>query len=311
MSIKFVILGLIASVVAACAQSPLPPQNRSNEIVGETVADLPSPYYDFERHVMQSEDGKRRYRIQIAIPRKKAPEAGYAVLYMLDGNAAMASIDAADLKQAFADDPLALVAVGYDVPTRNDVVARAYDYTPPAHDGAGRVANPVVRGRVGGGADHFLDFIRNQVKPLVESRIAIDHARETLWGHSYGGLFTLYALFTEPDAFDQYIAGDPSFWWHEGAVRWYWERFDVSKSACKSVSILMGTKPRNRPVSDQRAAEWQRMTEAVDRQALVEQMTRNMRAGGAHIHARSFEQYGHGEMLRVSLEHALRAAHGQ
>lgn len=311
MSRRFFILCMLASATTAAAQGSLPLQNRSDEIVGETVADRPSPYYDFERHVMQSADGRQRYRIEIAQPKRRAPEAGHPVLYMLDGNAAMAAIGPEDLQAAFADDSLVLVAMGYDVPTRNDVVARAYDYTPPVHQGADLVTRPTVRGRIGGGADHFLDFIRNHVKPLVESRVAIDHARETLWGHSYGGLFALYTLFTEPDAFDQYVAGGPSFWWHDGALLWYWKRFVPSRSDGKKVAILMGTRPRHRPANDARAAEWQRMTEAVDRRALVEQMTRGLRAGGADVHARSFEQHGHGEMLRVSLEHALRAAHGQ
>ena len=43
-----------------------------------------------------------------------------------------------------------LVAVGYDVPTRNDVVARAYDYTPPVFEQGVRRALP-GRWRLGAG----------------------------------------------------------------------------------------------------------------------------------------------------------------
>ena len=50
-----------------------------------------------------------------------SPTGGHAALYMLDGQ---------DLEWLSRRNPPVLVAIGYDVPTRNDVVARAYDYMP-------------------------------------------------------------------------------------------------------------------------------------------------------------------------------------
>ncbi|CCZ17118.1 putative uncharacterized protein [Sutterella wadsworthensis CAG:135] len=37
----------------------------------------------------------------------------------------------------------------------------------------------------------------------------------TLIGHSFGGLFTVNAVLTQPHAFDDFIAADPSFWWDQ------------------------------------------------------------------------------------------------
>ena len=39
--------------------------------------------------------------------------------------------------------------------------------------------------------------------------------RRTLIGHSFGGLFTVNAVLTQPYAFDDFIAADPSFWWDQ------------------------------------------------------------------------------------------------
>lgn len=39
--------------------------------------------------------------------------------------------------------------------------------------------------------------------------------RRTLIGHSFGGLFTVNAVLTQPHAFDDFIAADPSFWWDQ------------------------------------------------------------------------------------------------
>ena len=44
----------------------------------------------------------------------------------------------------------------------------------------------------------------------------VDGGRRALWGHSYGGVLVLHALFTRPDAFSTYAAADPSLWWGQG-----------------------------------------------------------------------------------------------
>ncbi len=65
----------------------------------------------------------------------------------------------------------------------------------------------------GGGDAAFLDFLRTQFQPFVESRVAVDPAQRALWGHSYGGAFVLFALFAEPTAarsYSAYLAADPS-----------------------------------------------------------------------------------------------------
>src|SRR5690606_27573418 len=118
-----------------------------------------------------------------------------------------------------------------------DVTARAYDYTPSVHENGRPVAEPVVRGRVGGGADTFLQFINAQVKSLVATRARLNPDKSFLWGHSYGGLFTMHALFKQPDAFAGYIAGDPSLWWHQAAIMDKWLAFEPNRAAGKRVAI--------------------------------------------------------------------------
>ncbi len=44
-------------------------------------------------------------------------------------------------------------------------------------------------------------------------------------GHSYGGLFTLYALFTHADMFDTYVAISPSIWWNSKYIETEEEQF--------------------------------------------------------------------------------------
>lgn len=297
-----VVLAATLWVADGHAQSaPNGPVRPGMQLVGETVADRPSAVYRFETHRLDSADGKRHYRIQIAVPRQPGPATGYPVLYMLDGNAALDSLTDADLARLGKQATPVLVAVGYDVPTRNDVVARAYDYTPPSFEQGERLPNPVVRGHEGGGADVFLDLLLNRIRPLVRQRAAIDPGKEYLWGHSYGGLFTLYVLYNRPDAFARYIAGDPSAWWNDGVLVRQWQQFQASRAAGKRVAVLVGTRPRDPARPAPPAANGQ----PADTRAAVRDMVDGLRAAGADASYEAFAQFGHGEMLRASLERAL------
>lgn len=300
---------VLACILAAAAQAqtaaPDSPVRPGMQPLGETVADRPSAVYRFETHRLDSDDGKRHYRIQIAIPRNAPQSGGSPALYMLDGNAALATLTPSDLDKLGQGRAPVLVALGYDVATRNDVVSRAYDYTPPVFEHGKPVPGPVVRGRVGGGADVFLEFIRGKVKPLVRERAAIDPDREYLWGHSYGGLFTLHVLFTQPQAFARYVVGDPSAWWHDGALVKEWRQFDARKAAGKRVAVLVGTKPRDPGRPQPGGAE---PAAGEDPRAAVREMAQGLKAAGADATYEAFPQFGHGEMIRASLERALEVA---
>jgi len=170
------------------------------------------------------------------------------------------------------------------------------------------VETPIVRGRPGGGADVFLQLIVSRVKPLVGARARVDPKRAYLWGHSYGGLFTLHTLYTQPDTFARYIAGDPSAWWHDGALIDEWRAFDARRAAGKRVAILVGTKPRDpaRPAPNPPPAHDDGAD--IDPRKAVREMAEGLRRGGADVDYEAFPQYGHGDMIRVSLERALEIA---
>ncbi|RZL65820.1 MAG: alpha/beta hydrolase [Variovorax sp.] len=187
-----------------------------NRPVGPTVAETGSPHYRFDSFKLASADGKRRYHVQLAVPLAAPPQAGYPLLYLLDGNAAFAALTAEELEaMARSGKPLAIAAIGYDTPLGVDVEARSYDYTPPV-PGERITFDDESRGRLGGGADLFLDLLAQRIRPDVEKRVPADPMRTTLWGHSYGGLLVLHTLFTRPHMFPRYASADASLWWHDG-----------------------------------------------------------------------------------------------
>ena len=63
-----------------------------------------------------------------------------------------------------------------------------------------------------GGGDNFLNFIKDELIPKVDSTYRTGPYRIFV-GHSFGGLTVINALITMPKVFNAYIAIDPSLWW--------------------------------------------------------------------------------------------------
>jgi alpha-glucosidase len=66
----------------------------------------------------------------------------------------------------------------------------------------------------GGGADTYLDFIMNTLKPDIDRRYRTKKGRENtaLFGSSLGGLVSYYGLLNYPDTFGKAGVFSPSFW---------------------------------------------------------------------------------------------------
>ena len=64
-----------------------------------------------------------------------------------------------------------------------------------------------------GGAEKFLNFIRDELIPYIESNYRVKHNDRALIGYSHGGLFALFSMFNSPETFQRYYAGSPSIYW--------------------------------------------------------------------------------------------------
>ncbi|RAH80328.1 putative siderophore esterase [Aspergillus japonicus CBS 114.51] len=149
------------------------------------------------------------------------------ILYIVDGNALFLTATEAAWRRAVMSDFQGggvIVAIGYPLTGQvYDFHRRSRDLTPPT--------DPAVPGH--GGADAFLTFLTDTVRPAVHAAFPrLTCAREALYGHSYGGLFALHALFTRHEAFECYLASSPSIWWNG---RWILEeaRGFVEKAKAK------------------------------------------------------------------------------
>lgn len=177
------------------------------------------------------------YRIFVAWPDRPPPASGYRVLYVMDGNAMFLTAveavrtrtgdrprgdpaHAAAVAREIEDALTVVVGIGYP-PDTSVAVARKADLTPAG------LSDPTVP-EATGGAGEFLDFIEQELKPVIEERFRIDRDRQAIFGHSLGGLFVLHTLVERPDAFQTYLAASPSIWYANHAIL---ERIDAFAAA--------------------------------------------------------------------------------
>ena len=169
------------------------------------------------------------YRILIYVPRTAAPASGWPVLYLTDGNAGFATaVDSLKIHSSHQAGTNVgggvVVAIGYPTDEPYDAFRRAWDLSPPP----GRAFPPYYPNTpevMTGGAGEFLSFIETQVKPLIAALVPVDVRRQALYGHSFGGLFALYALFTRPQAFRTWIAVSPTIYWEDCEILGFERRF--------------------------------------------------------------------------------------
>jgi uncharacterized protein len=186
--------------------------------LGETAAHLPF-CVQFD---LTSKLNGRAYRIFVFTPLMAPPPEGYALIVASDGN--MTFPIAAVLNGMFGmGGGRKAVVVGVGYPSDNPLelgLKRRRDLTPPTPVSAipAMPGWPEPKAEDYGGAEDFHRFLTEELRPLIAERWPIDPANQTLYGHSLGGLFTLYALLNHPDSFRTFVASSPSIWWNERAI---------------------------------------------------------------------------------------------
>ncbi|PCM46321.1 esterase [Marinobacter sp. ANT_B65] len=155
---------------------------------------------------MQNGQG-HSYRILVSKPEGELPyTGGYPVIYVLDANAYFASLHEAKRAQKQYRQAI-IVGIAYLGDDPHNFLRRAYDFSPPVSEEANSPPQ--------GGQDVLLDFLEQQVMPAVAERFPVNESQQSLYGHSFGGMFAIYTLFTRPELFNHVVAASPSLWWND------------------------------------------------------------------------------------------------
>jgi predicted alpha/beta superfamily hydrolase len=189
---------------------------------------MPSPVTipDTERRMLSSSVVDQEFSIYVALPYSYTKESkAYPVVYVLDANGMFGMVTETVRLLAYEGLPDdIIVGIGYPVGTYTATLGlRTRDMTPTEVDAAWYdefishfSEQPAYAGA--GGAAHFLRIIREELMPLVNTNYRTMPEDSMLMGDSFGGLFSLYALFSQPDTFQRYVIGSPSVWWDNEVI---------------------------------------------------------------------------------------------
>ncbi|GJL91318.1 alpha/beta hydrolase [Hyphococcus sp.] len=150
---------------------------------------------------LRSDSLDEKRTIIVRTPPKFDPKKTYPVVYVLDGEwnfeYVASYLDYMMDNEVYPD----VIVTGVKNVNRNR------DYTP--------AADPYFDDT--GGADNFLSFVEGGWIAYIDGKYPVSDER-ILVGHSFGGVFTLHALFSGRDLFSAYMAFGSSVWLGDNAL---------------------------------------------------------------------------------------------
>lgn len=168
--------------------------------------------------------------VQLPLDYEMRKNTIYPVMYVTDANRSFPLFANISTILGFPDTgfpQVVVVGIAYPIESMADwAVLRTRDLTPTRHEGTELFWADLLSkmtGRDGfdvqtGGASRFLEFITEELIPFIESEYRVSAEDRALGGYSYGGLFSLYALFEKPQLFGRYFAGSPSLHYDDGVL---------------------------------------------------------------------------------------------
>lgn len=183
-----------------------------------------------ELRILHSDIVEQDYELEISLPFNYSKDSTkYPVIFLLDPSVQFLMMRSYTDDRAFnqAIPKVIIVGIGYGGEGfnkfQNFSVGRLRDYT-PIKDTKIEESNNKYWERMGvkdinfitGGAPLFMEFIRKELFPFMESNYRIDTKDRILCGYSFGGLFALYSLFHDSSLFNKYLIGSPSIWYKDG-----------------------------------------------------------------------------------------------
>lgn len=176
---------------------------------------------EFEIH---SNSTQANYTIRVGLPSDYSADKRYPTIYVLDGESDFAYV--ANQCKEISDNKGVQNAIVVGIGYGNN---RALDYTPTkANEGSG-------------GAQQFMDFIKNELIPKIEQDYSSDTTRASrvILGHSFGGLFCAYAFTQFNNVFGNYLILSPSLW-YDNEVLLRYEQNNRSANAAQRQLVFMG-----------------------------------------------------------------------
>lgn len=200
---------------------------------------------------LTSHEGKE-YQINVTLPPNFNAKKTYPSLFYLDAYWLSQTINGAFtiLNLSHQIDDVVLVGISLKGSIKDWNIQRSLDYTPSVFN-AKLMGFQMISG-IGdegvnldetnsGKAALFLTFLEDSVLKMMKTKYPNVNLNRTLLGHSFGGLFTFYALQQKPHLFKNYISISPSLWWNKQELNHpeLFKKF-IAKAKSKKIFFVYG-----------------------------------------------------------------------
>ena len=193
---------LALSLSLALSSITVSPLALSQTSATEERADYTQFSHVFKSNILNEE---RTVVVQLPKSYKAEPDKAYPVIYRLDGAGNLPLITS--VLERLQNDNAAPEAIIVAI----ENTERLRDLYP--------TVNKEPQGPVGlgGGGKKFLDFLEQELMPLVDEKYRT-HDYKIIGGASAAGVFALYAMTEKPTLFQAHLAYSPAVWWNYGAA---------------------------------------------------------------------------------------------
>jgi predicted alpha/beta superfamily hydrolase len=188
------------------------------EVAGEGLEYFPA----IETHLIVSQYVNQTFKIQVMQPAQRTGEATqFPALYAADGNFTFDALKGIShsIQRSARDAPrFVLVGIGYpsecplagSVLRVRDLTFPSYPKISPTVPAIEGVLTPEEGSKEVGGAEDFQKFIARELIPFIDRSYGTRSDDRAFFGHSGGGTFGLYTMFTNPRLFNRYIVSSPA-----------------------------------------------------------------------------------------------------
>lgn len=280
-----------------------------------------------ESHLIKSKYVAQTFKIQVMQPaRKRGEMTRFPVVYVTDGNFTFDALKGISycIQSSELDAPR-FILVGISYPSEcpeAGAMLRGRDLTFPGYPKFNRTPPPVEGILVVEdgtkdlyGAEDFQRFIGDELIPLIDEKYETTPSDRTYFGHSGGGGFGLFTLFTKSHLFKNYIISSPGLSFHgESTAGIHYDncdfmlqdarKFIASKKSLAGIRIYMsvGTEEEFEPA----AAQWQ-LTSSFYRMAAL---LKASAIPGLELITEAFAGETHMTVWPMAFIHGVRAVFG-
>ncbi|WCT12503.1 alpha/beta hydrolase-fold protein [Mucilaginibacter jinjuensis] len=158
---------------------------------------------------------KRTYTVYLPPSYQRNPSKKYFVAYVLDGGRNK-FLEVTGIAQSMNSIPDLKMQIPELIIVSIENTDRTRDFT-PTHSLNYLDAENIAAFSTSGGADAFMQFIKKELMPQIDSSYRT-LPKNLIIGHSLGGLFAINCLLESPGLFNYYLLIDPSWFWDHNYI---------------------------------------------------------------------------------------------